>query len=198
ARALEDIRNYLAKQLPDYMIPSFFVLIGKVPLNANGKVDKKNLPSPDISLSSYTQYVAPRNEVESKLCEIWSEVLGVERVGIHDNFFELGGHSLLATQVISRIRKNLEAELPLRALFSTPTIAGIQEEVTLLRGSTILMPPIMAETRPERIPLSFAQQRLWFLDQLLPNQSLYNIPMASRLKGHLDIDALEQALRYLT
>lgn len=114
---IENIRNDLTKQLPDYMVPSFFVLIGKIPLTANGKVDKKILPSPDINLTISTKYVGPRNEIERKLCEIWSEVLRIEKIGIYDNFFEIGGHSLLATQVISRIRKDLEVELPLKTLF---------------------------------------------------------------------------------
>ncbi|MBN9231965.1 MAG: non-ribosomal peptide synthetase, partial [Legionella sp.] len=140
-RIVEDIRNYLSKQLPDYMIPSFFVLISKIPLNANSKVDKKNLPVPSISLSVSTSYIAPTTEVEVELCKIWSEVLGVENIGIRDNFFELGGHSLLATQVVSRIRKNLTVELPLKALFSSPTIAGIEEEVCRLQGSAVLTPP---------------------------------------------------------
>ncbi|NDB84454.1 MAG: non-ribosomal peptide synthetase, partial [Alphaproteobacteria bacterium] len=194
---IENIRNDLTKQLPDYMVPSFFVLIGKIPLTANGKVDKKILPSPDINLTISTKYVGPRNEIERKLCEIWSEVLRIEKIGIYDNFFEIGGHSLLATQVISRIRKDLEVELPLKTLFSAPTIAGISEGVERLKGTAVVIPAITAEIRPKRIPLSFAQQRLWFLDQLLPNQSLYNIPMALRLKGQLDIDALEKALDYI-
>jgi amino acid adenylation domain-containing protein len=194
---IENIRNDLTRQLPDYMVPSFFVLIGKIPLTANGKVDKKILPSPDINLTISTKYVGPRNEIERKLCEIWSEVLRIEKIGIYDNFFEIGGHSLLATQVISRIRKDLEVELPLKTLFSAPTIAGISEGVEKLKGTAVLIPAITAEIRPKRIPLSFAQQRLWFLDQLLPNQSLYNIPMALRLKGQLDIDALEKALDYI-
>ena len=193
-----ELRQLLTEKLPEYMIPSFFVYLDHFPLTPNGKIDRKALPAPDTSLRLVGgAYIAPTTEVEVELCKIWSEVLGVESIGIHDNFFELGGHSLLATQVVSRIRKNLTVELPLKALFSSPTIAGIEEEVCRLQGSAVLTPPIVAETRPERVPLSFAQQRLWFLDQLIPNQSIYNIPMAFHLKGVLDVEALEHALVYL-
>ncbi len=119
----EDLRNHLARSLPDYMVPSFFIYVDKVPLTPNGKIDRKSLPAPDLSLRQIGEaYVAPQTTLEQELCSIWSEVLKVEKIGIHDNFFKLGGHSLLATQVISRIRHVYNIDLPLRALFEHPTV----------------------------------------------------------------------------
>src|SRR5690606_11398447 len=196
----ESLRNHLACSLPDYMVPSFFVYIDKVPLTPNGKTDHKALPAPDLSLRTIgDEYVAPQSSLEKELCEIWSEVLKIEKIGIHDNFFRIGGHSLLATQVISRIRHTYQIDLPLRALFESPTISGLAQKVEplLSQEQVSLIPPLLPQARPEHIPLSFAQQRLWFLDQLLPGSALYNVPLSLRLKGPLNLQALESALNSL-
>jgi amino acid adenylation domain-containing protein len=193
----EDLQAHLRSSLPDYMIPAFFVYVDRLPLTANGKIDRKSLPAPDLSHRQVgDSYVAARTEIEASLCAIWSDVLKMSPIGIHDNFFKLGGHSLLATQVISRIRSVFERDIPLRVLFEEPTIARLGEkiEASLGEGKGSLLPVITAGVRPDRIPLSFAQQRLWFIDQLLPNSSLYNIPIALRIKGPLDRDILDRSL----
>ena len=192
----EDLRNYLAQSLPDYMIPSFFVFIDQIPLTPNGKIDRKALPAPDLSLRQVREeYVAPQTTVELQLCAIWSEVLKIEKIGIYDNFFKLGGHSLLATQVISRIRHTYNVDLPLRSLFEHPTLHALSQDIEALTTKNILsvVPPIVVQQRPKILPLSFAQQRLWFLDQLLPDTALYNVPLALKLTGTLNLNILEKA-----
>ncbi|MBL8675936.1 MAG: amino acid adenylation domain-containing protein, partial [Alphaproteobacteria bacterium] len=196
----EDLRNHLIRSLPDYMVPSFFVFIDKVPLTPNGKIDRKALPAPDLSLrQGCEQYAPPTTPLEKELCAIWSEVLRIEKIGLHDNFFKLGGHSLLATQVISRIRHNYNIDIPLRALFEQPTIAALCPLIESLKQDNTLssLPLLLPQERKGPIPLSFAQQRLWFLDQLLPEIALYNVPLALKLKGLLNTAALERALNTL-
>ena len=138
-------------------------------------------------------FVACRTPTEELLAEIWAHVLGVQRVGIHDNFFQLGGHSLLATQVVSRIREAFQVEMPLRHLFETPTVAGLAERIDAHGGAALQAPPIVPVPRDGELPLSFAQQRLWFIDQLEPG-SVYNFPAAVRLKGQLNVAALKLSL----
>jgi len=194
------LQEYLQQFLPDYMVPSFFVYVDKIPLTPNGKVDRKALPAPDLSLRLVgEEYVAPRTSLEEELCSIWKDVLKVEKIGIHDNFFKLGGHSLLATQVISRVRHTYNIDIPLRSLFEQPTVAALSEIVESLcqEDKVASLPPLVPIERKEPLPLSFAQQRLWFLDQLLPGLALYNIPLALRLKGPLDTQALEKSLNAL-
>ena len=178
--------DWVGKQLPDYMIPAAFVEMPRLPLSPNGKVDRKNLPAPEYPRSALAgEYQPPRTPAEEVMAGIWAEVLKLERVGAYDQFFELGGHSLLATQVISRVRHAFQVELPLRALFEAPTVAGLSERAETLQREQqgLLAPPIQPVPRTEPLPLSFAQQRLWFLDRLEPNSSAYNIPHAVRLKG---------------
>jgi amino acid adenylation domain-containing protein len=198
ARSLmPQLRKLLNEKLPDYMVPSAFVMLDLLPLTPNGKVDKKALPAPDQSRPDLEEdYVAPRNPVEEVLANIWAEVLRLERVGAHDDFFDLGGHSLLATQVVSRVRQMLQVELPLRALFESPTLSGLAEAIAKARleKEGLAAPPILPVPRRGDMPLSFAQQRLWFLDQLQPDNPFYNISQGLRLKGTLDVTALEQAL----
>ena len=191
-----EVAAYLREKLPDYMVPSSFVAMSALPLTANGKVDRKALPAPDDSGSRQESYVAPRTPVEEVLANIWAGILQRDRVGVHDDFFELGGHSLLATQVVSRVRQALVTELPLRALFETPTVAGLAERVEGLRrqGGGLQVPEIRPASRGGALPLSFAQQRLWFLDQLEPSNPLYNIPLGIRLSGPLDFEALQWTL----
>ncbi|MBX9621983.1 MAG: amino acid adenylation domain-containing protein, partial [Alphaproteobacteria bacterium] len=190
----EQIRNHLSTSLPDYMIPAFFVLVDRFPLTPNGKVDKASLPDPDLSLREES-FIAPRTKLEEELSHIWSDVLGISLISIHDNFFRIGGHSLLATQVISRIRQIFSRDIPIRTIFDAPTIKDLALHISQTQTSEL--PPIVPMERPESIPLSFAQERLWFLDQFLPNSPLYNIPVALKLKGHLHIESLEMAFNSL-
>jgi amino acid adenylation domain-containing protein len=196
--AINALREQLGRTLPEYMVPSAFVSLESLPLTPNGKVDRKALPAPEVTREELgSAYVAPRTPEEEMLAELWSQVLGVERVGVHDNFAELGGHSLLATQLMARVREAFQVEVPLRTLFEAPTVAELAKQVAELRRSHagLHVPPIRPVARGQQeLPLSFAQQRLWFLDQLEPGNLFYNIPLAVRLKGALDADALRRAL----
>jgi amino acid adenylation domain-containing protein len=189
------LRAHLAERLPEYMIPSAFVHLDAFPVNPNGKLDRKALPAPELASSEDESYVAPRTPVEEVLAGIWAEVLGVARLGVHDEFFELGGHSLLATRVVSSVREVFGVELPLRALFEGPTVAEMAKAVEDERRSGLpVLPPVVPTGRAEPPLLSFAQERLWFLDQLRPGEVSYNLPFAQRLRGTLDVDALERSL----
>ncbi|MEG3959207.1 amino acid adenylation domain-containing protein [Microcoleus sp. herbarium2] len=194
------LRQFLKQQLPEYLTPSAFVTLDSLPLTPNGKVDRKALPSPEMArLEVETTFAAPRTPIEEMLALIWSDILGVKQVGIHDNFFELGGHSLLATQVISRVRSTLAVELPLGSLFENPTVLGLAEcvETALSVRQPIVAPPLLPTARSVEMPLSFAQARLWFLEQLEPGNAFYNISAAVRLSGHLNVAALEQSLNQI-
>ncbi|NPC81124.1 amino acid adenylation domain-containing protein, partial [Pyxidicoccus fallax] len=193
------LRDLLRQRLPAYMVPSAFVVLPALPRTPNGKVDRKALPAPDATQVERTrEYVAPRTPTEQLLADLWREVLGVERVGVHDNFFALGGHSLLATRVASRVRGVLNAELPLRALFEVPTLALLAERIEAAsRPTGTPRPPLVPVPRTGDLPLSFAQQRLWFLDRLRPDSAVYNLPAAVRLDGDLNVEALERALSEL-
>src|SRR5262249_38308684 len=157
-----------------------------------GKVDGAALPSAEFARTPASSFVAPRTPHEVAIAAIWADVLGLDRVGLEDDFFELGGHSLLATQVISRIRRALGVDLPLRDLFEIPTVAALAARVS--RTTTSDLPPIARADRSAPIPLSFAQERLWFLDQLIPGDAFYNIPAALRVRGPLEIGALAQSV----
>ena len=190
-------REHLRARLPEYMVPSFFVTLDELPLTANGKVDRRALPSPsEEALASAQEFVAPRTTTEELLAGFWCELLGARRVGRHDNFFELGGHSLTATQVMTRVRTTFNVEIPLRRLFEAPTVSelarAVEEEVRA--GHRAQLPPVAPRASEGPLPLSFAQQRLWFIDQLQPGTPQYNVPAAVRLTGELDADALERSL----
>ena len=192
-----ELRQHLAETLPEHMIPSVLMVLEEMPLTPNGKVDRRALPAPDAScLGQENAYVAPRTPIEELTASIWQQVLGLEQVGIHDNFFELGGHSLLATQVVSRLRQTFSVELPLRALFDAPTVEALAERINAASSHTLSLaaPALQAVSREERLPLSFAQQRLWFLQQLEPESTAYNLPLAVRLTGSLDCTALQRSL----
>jgi amino acid adenylation domain-containing protein len=190
------VRSFLKSKLPEYMVPSAIVILEALPLTPNGKLDRRALPEPDLHSQLLDKYVAPRNPIEEILSLIWAQVLKVELVGIHDNFFELGGHSLLATQLISRVRTSLKIELPLRSLFAAPTVAQLSEHIQRSQQQDLELtaPPILPRAKNAELPLSYAQQRLWFLDQLNPNSAFYNLLIALRLVGTLNIATLEQSL----
>jgi len=190
-----DLRPYLRERLPEYMVPAAFVLLDQLPLTVNGKVDRRALPAPEAQRPDLEAgYVAPRSAVEKVLGEIWASILGVERLGVHDNFFDLGGHSLLATQVVSRVRHAFSIDLPLRKLFEEPSIAALAKivEAVLIGEERLPAPPLCAAARDGDLPLSFAQQRLWFIDQMDPGSATYHLASAVRLSGSLDIAALER------
>ncbi|QIS03832.1 amino acid adenylation domain-containing protein [Nocardia brasiliensis] len=182
------VRAFVAGRLPDYMVPAAVVVLDRVPLTANGKLDRAALPVPE--LVSAMPYRAPRSAREQALAELFGEVLGRDRVGVDDSFFELGGHSLLATRLISRIRVVLGVEVPIRAVFDAPTVARL---VTRLDPAARVRPALAARTRPAVVPLSFAQRRLWFIHRLEGPSATYNIPLAVRLRG-VDVPALRAAI----
>lgn len=190
-----ELRSFLEHKLPEHMMPADFVLVNAFPLTPNGKIDRGALPIPGQRRPELDRpFVACRTPTEELVAEIWGEVLGFERISADDNFFQLGGHSLLATQVVSRIREAFHVEMPLRCLFETPTVAGLAENIEAGRGAGLQAPPIVPVPRDGELPLSFAQERLWFIDQLEPGSSVYNFPAALRLKGPLNVSALKQSL----
>ncbi|MEM9340650.1 MAG: amino acid adenylation domain-containing protein, partial [Bacteroidota bacterium] len=190
----EAIQDQLLESLPEYMVPRLWIQLEEMPLTSNGKLDRKALPDVDVSALSAKDYVAPRTEVEEQLAKIWQELLGVEKVGIYDNFFELGGHSLLATRLVSMARKELDVELAIRDVFTHATIAGLGSYLSSREKGTLLPKIVATEERPDQVPLSFSQERLWFLDQLRGSLE-YHLPFALRLSGNLDKEALSRSLR---
>ncbi|MBG1243115.1 amino acid adenylation domain-containing protein [Nostoc sp. NZL] len=193
---ISQLRSFLSSQLPQYMIPHAFVMLESLPLTPNGKVDRHALRAPDSREGLEISFVAPRTPIEEILTQIWTQALKVDQVGIYDNFFELGGHSLLATQLVSRIRNIFKVELPLREFFARKTVAELARSIEQLQQQDLelVSPPILPRAENAELPLSYAQQRLWFLDQFEPNSAIYNIPMALRLVGTLNQVALEQSL----
>lgn len=197
AIALQELREFLKQKLPDYMVPSAFVTMDALPLTPNMKVNRRALPSPAQSETMFApSFIAPRTRVEKRLIEIWCDVLKLEGCGIEDNFFDLGGHSLLAIQFQARVKQEFQIQLPLRRMFETPTVRGIAEYIEASRPSEKSRQslPLQPADRAGALPLSFAQQRLWFLDQLEPGSPFYNIHTLLRLSGTLDIAVLEKTL----
>src|SRR5690349_8777413 len=230
------LRDYLRRELPEYMLPAAFVALTSFPLTVSGKINRLTLPAPETNLETEEGYIAPRGALEEVLATIFAEVLKLERIGIRDNFFDLGGHSLSATQIVSRVREAFRMELPVRKIFEQPTVEGVAQALLEEHGEQIertaglllqissfsdeeareesISPTTpsrkakIADTGSEQLPeesgkptpvtrtapLSFAQQRLWFLDQYEPDNILYNIPAAIRLHGALDVFALERSL----
>jgi amino acid adenylation domain-containing protein len=188
-----DLRAFLLERLPLPAVPSAFTILDRLPTTDNGKIDRRSLPAPEFNVED--SFVAPRTPLEQILAGIWMNVLNVDKVGVHDNFFELGGHSLLVTQVISRIRGSLGLELPVGTIFEEPTIAGLVEKLRNAdTASAFMVPPAISRcSREDRIPLSFAQQRLWFLDQLEPGSRVDHVPALLRLNGELNSDVLSAA-----
>ncbi len=193
-----ELRKFVAGKLPDYMTPSAWVWLESLPLTPSGKVNRLALPAPDQERPELDEsFVAPRNETEEKLAAIWREVLGLKQVGVHDDFFALGGHSLVIARVISRARDALKVELAAASLFERPTIAGLAEGIAAGlwgREKLQIAPALEKRERGSEAPLSFAQRRLWFIDRLEPGSDAYHVPMAIRLRGKLNVVALERSL----
>jgi amino acid adenylation domain-containing protein/thioester reductase-like protein len=194
APSATDLRAFLGGKLPEYMVPGLFVPLAAVPISANGKVDRNALPAPDLSRPDVAhEYVAPRSDTEAKLSDLWADVLHVERVGVRDSFFELGGHSLVATQLLSRVRAEFGVELPLRKLFEAPVLADFAAAVAAAEHAR--QGPALAPDRTRKphaeVPMSFGQQRLWFLDRLEPGNPAYHLSAAVRLAGDLDRPLLQ-------
>ncbi len=193
------LRGYLADRLPSYMVPGAFVALEALPLTVAGKLDRRALPRPQAGdLLAQPLAVEPRTPTEREVAKIWCEVLEVDAVGVETSFFELGGHSLLATRVVSRLRSRFSIELPLKTLFQRPTVAGLAEFIDgeLAAGGGRDVPPIepRSDAPDAPLPLSFAQERLWFLQQMEPDSSAYNMPSALQLRGDLRLEALARSL----
>ena len=195
-----ELRLFLEDKLPAYMVPSALVFIDSIPLTFNGKLDQNALPIPDQQRTELQEmFVPPRTPIEKTIADIWVAVLNIDQVGIFDNFFESGGHSLLATQIVSRIRQVLQVELPLRQFLELPTIANLAEKIEAMRldEQKIELPAIESVSRENNIRLSFAQERLWFLEQLESDVTAYTIRTAIHISGVLDLVALERTLNEL-
>lgn len=193
-----ELRASLKKRLLEYMVPTGWGLLEKLPLTSNGKVDREALQQMEPKMGGWTRGSREaRNPAEEMLCGIWEEVLNVRPIGVQDNFFELGGHSLLATQVISRIQAAFSVELPIQAVFEAPTVLAMAQRIEQVQaaGAGSRIPPIRHIKHEGTAPLSYAQQRLWFIDQLEPNQATYNIPVAVRITGPLDVTALQKTVQ---
>jgi len=189
----EQLRAHLSAVVPDYMVPAAYVCLDRLPLTPNGKLNRKALPAPEQEAYAARGYEVPVGETETKLAEGWAEVLKLEKVGRHNKFFELGGHSLLATRVISRIREAFHVELALQSLFQNPTVAGLALQVA--GAARTAAPPLRALPREQSPRLSFAQERLWFLSRYEGEAGLYNVPVAFRLRGPLNREALHASLQ---
>ncbi|APR77526.1 Malonyl CoA-acyl carrier protein transacylase [Minicystis rosea] len=191
------LQAWLSARLPEHMIPTGIFVLGALPLTPNGKIDRRALAALGRAAAQGDVYTAPRTPIEEVIQGIFCDVFGRERIGIHDRFGELGGHSLLAIQIVARVRQAVGGEVPLRALFEAPTIAGLAERVAAIvreDAGAAPPPPLVRVSREGTLPLSFAQERLWFLDQLDPGSTAYNLPARLRLTGALDVAALARAL----
>jgi amino acid adenylation domain-containing protein/thioester reductase-like protein len=187
---IASVRSHLTELLPDYMMPSAIVVLDSLPLSTNGKVDRRALPAPEVGAGGSGR--AARTPDEGRLCSLFAEVLGVAEVTIDDNFFDLGGHSLSATRLVSRVRATLGRDLPVGAVFEAPTVAGL---MAWLGGLGVTRPRLARVEHSGIVPLSYAQQRLWFLHRMEGPSATYNVPLAHRVSGQLDLTALTAALR---
>ncbi|HEV3051385.1 MAG TPA: condensation domain-containing protein, partial [Longimicrobium sp.] len=194
----DELREHVRLSLPEHMVPSAFMVLEALPLTPNGKLDRKALPAPEYAADA-DRYVAPRTPTEEVLAGVWAETLRLERVGAEESFFDLGGHSLLATRVAARVRQVFGVELPLRALFERPVLCELAAEIDRLRGSGAAAGEgsIAPAAREGDLPVTFAQERLWFVDALDPGSPAYAMPLAYAIPGGLDQDALGRALAEL-
>ncbi|NVL33231.1 hypothetical protein F2S69_05280 [Pseudomonas syringae pv. actinidiae] len=192
----ERIKSALALELPDYMVPAQLVRLDSMPLSPSGKLDRRALPEPQWQTR---EHVEPHTDLQKQIAAVWRQVLGVPRVGLRDDFFELGGHSLLATQIISRVRQACDIDLPLRALFEASELGAFVEQVQTLQqsGARNSLQPIARVDRSQPVPLSYSQQRMWFLWQMEPDSPAYNVGGMARLNGVFDIECFEAALQAL-
>ncbi|WP_338270554.1 amino acid adenylation domain-containing protein [Corallococcus caeni] len=197
APSVSELRRALQQQLPGYMVPAHLLPLDALPLTPNGKLDRRALPAPDARPSLDTGFVAPQSALEVQLASAWQAVLRLDKVGVHDNFFDLGGNSLLATQVVSRLRDQSAISVPLHVLFQAPTLSGLARHLQAHAPEARSLQPSFKPRPDGPLPLSFAQERLWFIDQLLPGNPLYVMPLAVRLTGTLDATALAHSLRAL-
>ncbi len=188
-----DLRDYLAAQLPDYLIPSYTVVLDRLPLTATGKLDRNALPRPDRESGTTGRYAPPRDEREATIASIWTSTLGLTQAGIYDDFFDLGGHSLLATRLVARISEAFRIDLPLRTIFTHRTIAALATAIGQAQVTAPDIDPLVPAPESERSVLSFAQQRLWFMDQLQPGSTAYHVTRRYRIRGQLDTRALTAA-----
>jgi len=191
------LREHLRQRLPDYMVPAAFVTLAALPLTAHGKVDRAALPVPAARLESGTEFVAPRNPTEARLADLWRELLALDQISIHDNFFALGGHSLLAVRLVFRIQEAFGVNLPVKLVSECPTLVELAGAVARSSpAKTVVLPRQLrsAAGKPVRCPASFSQEQLWFIDQLEPGSAVYNVPLALRLKGELDLPRLTESL----
>lgn len=190
----DEVKAFLSKHLPDYMVPAYIVEIESFPLTPNGKLDYRSLPQPDYNFKR-SEFVKPRNATELTVAQVWSDVLNVEKIGVMDSFFELGGHSLLATQVVTRLSEEFQIELPIQVIFEKPKLEQLASHIDhVVAVGTDEGNEIKKVERTEPIPLSFAQQRMWFIDRLTSSSNLYNLSFAWDIKGDLSVDALEKSL----
>lgn len=192
-----ELRNELLEILPDYMIPSIFIRIDEIPLSTNGKIERKALPSPDWASSNTLSYTEPRTELEKEFVTIWEDLLSLSRVGVNDNFFEIGGHSLLATQLVSRLNSKIGINMTIRDLFENPTIAQLAKLSILLQNEVKHGGVIKPTLYKKEIPLSFSQKRIWFLNQLNPENVAYNLNACYIIDGAVDKDVLERSFNQI-
>ena len=198
--SVSELRRFLQGKLPDYMIPASFIFLTALPLTANGKLDRNALPPLDGARPLLDHgFVEPRTEIEELVAQVWRDILKRDKIGVHDNFFDLGGHSLLATRIVARLQSTFHVDLALRKLFELPTVAGLAQHIDEVRhsGAGTAVAPVVPVSRNQLLPLSFSQRRLWYLQKVDANLSAYNIPACYRVKGALNVGALEQALNGL-
>ncbi len=192
-----ELREFLGGKLPQYMVPSAFVFVERLPLTVNGKVDRQALPAPEQSRPELAEdYVAARNDKEQVIAAMLAGVLGLDRVGVYDSFFELGGHSLMATQVCARVRQLYNTDVSIQSFFAEPTVVGLAARVEESGAATAAIDPIPRQAR-KTAPLSFGQQRLWFMNQLIPGTPVHNIPVAIQLDNRVDVTALERSINQI-
>ena len=197
APTVSELRIFLKQTIPDYMLPSAFVFLESLPLTPNGKIDRNALPEPSRARPALdVPFVAPQGPIEEVLANMWAEILGIDELGGHDNLFDLGGHSLSAMQIVARVEKTFRVKVPLKRFFESPTIASLNRNISTTLGSieNPEVSPMEPAARNDRLPLAFAQQRLWFLDQCEPGNAVYNICRAHYLSGRLDMRAMEESL----